>query len=196
MTTLDLFAVPDGPDVAPWDAPWPEGTVVSDDPSVPDRLAVDAATAALSPCGTWRYALRRRWGPGPVLVWVMLNPSRADGRVDDHTIRRCVALAKRDGYGAITVVNLYAYRTPYPEELDGADDPVGPVNDTVLRYVVGRADAVVAAWGGDPRVAARTALVVKALGGRPLWCLGVTASGSPRHPSRVRRDAAFEPYVV
>ena len=196
MDGPDLFSfdrpVEDG--TTPWDLPWPEGAVVADDGTTPERRAAVEARAALSPCGTWRYVLRRRWGPGPVMVWVMLNPSRADGKVDDHTIRRCVALAKRDGFDAIVVINLYAYRTPYPAELDGAADAVGPANDAVIAFVLQRADAVVAAWGGDVRVARRLPVVLAAARGKTITCLGTTTTGAPRHPSRVARDATFVPY--
>lgn len=52
------------------------------------------------------------------VLWVMLNPSTADARQDDHTIRRVVSLSQRPeiGAGRVVVVNLYAARTPYPGE--------------------------------------------------------------------------------
>jgi hypothetical protein len=55
--------------------------------------------AVLSPCGTYRYQLRRqlarggRPAAGPPLVFLMLNPSTADAVTDDATIRRCRAFA-------------------------------------------------------------------------------------------------------
>jgi len=82
-------------------------------------------SAVLSDCGTYRYSLTRRWSPGPLLGWVMLNPSRADALVDDPTIRRCVGFARRWGFAGIVVRNLYALRATDPRELSRHPAPVG-----------------------------------------------------------------------
>ena len=87
--------------------------------------------AVFSRCKTYRYSLERLWEtetPVKRVVFIGLNPSTADHRVDDPTIRRCMGFAERWGYNALRVVNLFAYRTPYPEELKKAQDPVGPYN--------------------------------------------------------------------
>ncbi len=82
--------------------------------------------AVISDCGRYRYRLTRRWGDGPLLSFIMLNPSTADAEVDDPTIRRCMGFARRDGYGGIVVGNLYAFRTTKPKALFAADNPLGP----------------------------------------------------------------------
>lgn len=51
--------------------------------------------------GEYRYLLTRTVDPllastGPTLLFVMLNPSTADERVDDPTIRRCAGFARRE----------------------------------------------------------------------------------------------------
>ena len=45
-------------------------------------------TALFSPCGRFRYRLGRRWGEGPTVAFVLLNPSTADQLRDDPTVRR------------------------------------------------------------------------------------------------------------
>lgn len=68
----------------------------------------------------WRYELWRRWGPRPnsigrgSLVFVMLNPSTADSKTDDPTVRRCVGFAWGAGYTGLKVVNLFAHRDRDP----------------------------------------------------------------------------------
>jgi hypothetical protein len=59
----------------------------------------------------------------------MLNPSTADERRDDPTIRRCIGFSRARGFGGKTVVNLFALRTPEPRDLREHADPIGPDND-------------------------------------------------------------------
>ena len=143
-------------------------------------------TASFSRDGRYRYALGREWGEGPTLTWVMLNPSTADHRRDDPTIRRCMAFSRAWGFGGLRVVNLFALRATSPRALLDASDPIGPRGSRVLRESLGSAEGVVAAWGNvHPR------LVSRADAARPLlphgaWCLGTTRRGEPLHPLYVR----------
>lgn len=139
--------------------------------------------------GRYRYRLRRRWGPGPQVAFVMLNPNGADAVRDDPTIRRCVGFARRWGFGAVEVVNLFGYRTGDALALARAEDPIGPENDRHLRRAVRAADVVVCAWGASPLAARRAAAVAAVFAGRSLRCLGRTASGAPRHPLYLRSDS-------
>ena len=145
--------------------------------------------AVFSACGQYRYRLDRRWSAGGGnVVWIMLNPSRADAGTDDPTIRRCIAFSRLWGYGGMVVVNLFALRATHPDALYGMLDPVGPENDAhiaaVLRSTAGAAPPgpdIVAAWGAHPLAAGRSALVLAAAGSNVL-CLGTTRAGHPRHP--------------
>ncbi len=132
--------------------------------------------------GAWRYRLWRRWRPeGRVVAFVGLNPSTADGRQDDPTIRRCIGFAKRWQFSALEVVNLFAWRATRPTDLKLATDPIGPENDDVLARVVSRSDLVVACWGVNGAWNGRDRAVLAWLS-RPLHCLGRTRGGQPRHP--------------
>jgi hypothetical protein len=134
----------------------------------------------------YRYSLRRRWGAGPAVAWVMLNPSTADARQDDPTLRRCIAFSRAWGYGALEVVNLFALRSPRPADLCRGDDPVGPGTDRALRRALRAADAVVLAWGNPPASlppGLRTrGDLVRGWAPADALCLGVTHAGEPRHP--------------
>ena len=139
--------------------------------------------AVLSDDGRYRYTHGRRRAPGPLMGFVMLNPSTADAYADDPTIRRCVGFARREGLAGIEVVNLFAYRTPKPAALTAAGrggvDIVGPDNDTEIRRLAADrfgVPLVVAAWGqGGPgsqhwsrTLAGRIATVRGLLGARRL----------------------------
>lgn len=149
--------------------------------------------AAFSRCGSYRYALWRRWDASrPDVLFVALNPSTADHRQDDPTIRRCMGFARDWGYGGLVVANLFAFRTPLPSALRQAAAPVGPRNDRWLERLAGEAALVVAAWGAHGGMGDRAARVAPRLG--PCHCLGLTAGGAPRHPLYVRKDAPLRTY--
>lgn len=165
----------------------------------------DVAGAELSDCGHHRYLLWRVWDTTrPPLGWIMLNPSAADARQDDPTIRRCVAFAKRDDYGGIRVANLYSLRATHPYKLSMAGDPVGgPDGDPwgwLIPWGPGRASGhdVALAWGSltnrrwGPRRA--RSVIDKAPPDVRLLCLGTTKSGQPRHPLYLASDTPFVAY--
>lgn len=162
----------------------------------------DRGTADLSPCRKYRYRLTRTLtGPGMPLVFVMLNPSTADASIDDPTIRRCIGFGDRLGRSGIHVINLFAFRTPYPEELRDAqrhgEDIVGPRGDQVLDAIPG---TVICAWGPPkwPFVRERARKVAERITARrlPLFCLGTSKDGSPRHPLMLRNDATLTEWRI
>jgi hypothetical protein len=154
-------------------------------------------TAVLSVDQARRYLLTRRWDDGPLLAWLMLNPSTADARTDDATIIRCVRRARDLGaFGGIAVVNLFSLRATDPRALTNCPDPVGAGNDSFIVRTCRTALLVVAAWGAYGAYLGRGAEVTSLLGrsGIQPFCLGVTASGHPRHPGRMAYATALVPF--
>lgn len=139
--------------------------------------------ADISEDGLYRYALGRRWDVSlPECVFIMLNPSTADGSQDDPTIRRCISFAQDLGYGSLLVGNLYAFRATDPNVLFQAPEPTGgEANDSVLADLMMRGELVIAAWGNHGK-AARVHQVVGLPGAERLKALATTNSGAPRHP--------------
>jgi hypothetical protein len=151
-------------------------------PLIPE--VVYGRVAKISPCGTYRYTLGRRWGTGPTLGWVMLNPSTADARADDPTVRRCIRFSREAGYGGLVIVNLFALRATDPRELLTHPDPVGG-NDKHLLNAVWGCPATVLAWGTHAeKFYGRVRSVLHELSQTKtkLLCLGRTRGGHPRHP--------------
>jgi hypothetical protein len=129
--------------------------------------------------------LTREFGGESTCVFVMLNPSTADAKHDDPTIRRCIGFAKREGFGRLEVVNLFGFRATSPSDLFASDDPVGQENDRVVKEALAHADQVIAAWGNYGGVdRGRVEAISRIIGqsGKSVRCLGLTASGQPRHP--------------
>lgn len=148
-------------------------------------------SAVLSPDGRYRYLLNRVWEPELGRVcWVMLNPSTADATNDDRTISRCIGFTRAWGYGALTVVNLYAYRATKPSALVTALDPVGPDNAMHIAASIAAAQLTVAAWGaGYPKAHGRVVeRASSALRNGGAYVLGLTKHGVPRHPLYMRAD--------
>jgi hypothetical protein len=146
-----------------------------------------------APFFPYRYTLWRIWqADGPQLAFVGLNPSTADETVDDPTIRRCIDFAKQWGYGSLCMLNLFAFRATDPKVMKLTIDPVGPENDKYLLQTAEKCRMTVAAWGIHGVYRQRAKKVIKLL--PPLWCLGVTDDGHPRHPLYMRKDSQLLRY--
>lgn len=149
-------------------------------------------TAYLSEDRTYRYELWRVWGAGRIVVIIGLNPSTADEEVDDPTITREIAFAKSWGFAGLCKVNLFAYRATQPADMRRAADPVGPLNDEVLRSLSG--NFVVAAWGvhGTHR---RRDEAVRAMFPQ-LHYLRLTKDGHPSHPLYLPGNLTPQPWTT
>jgi hypothetical protein len=147
--------------------------------------------AAFSPCGHHRWWLERRWDAQlPRLLFIGLNPSRADAQRDDPTLRRLLGFAQAWGFGALEVINLFSRISASPAVLRRSREPVGGANDAWMRARVASlrpGDAVWLGWGNGGGWRDRDREVLELLQGAlpaetPLLALALTAAGQPRHP--------------
>ena len=162
--------------------------------------------ADISDCGLYRFKLWRRWCAGTVCLWIMLNPSTAGAHINDPTIKRCISFASAWGHGAIDVVNLFPFRATKPSHLfewlndhprlPFAPSDVAARNEAAIITSARGAQTIVVAWGSQRSIIfdCQAVRVVDGLKGRglPLWSLGATASGHPRHPLYVRQSMPLE----
>ena len=110
--------------------------------------------ALISDCGQYRYELHREWDKkkGKVL-FIMLNPSTADGLNNDLTTIRCINFAKKWGYGGIMIGNIYPFRAKRPKDLKKWLDEGIEMYDSRfqnmihVKRLVPQADMIVCAWG-------------------------------------------------
>lgn len=181
------------------------------------------AGATISQCGRYRYRLWREWRLHPVpaqwdmwvdergkpvvdgagaqlgepkaCVFIMLNPSTADGAQDDPTIRRCVSFARSWGFDRLEVLNLFAHRATNPRELlalSDEDDPVGPSNLEAFKDVLhygGPVGRLVCAWGAHGAHLGQDETALGWLGSHRCYALGLTKEGQPKHPLYVPGNA-------
>jgi hypothetical protein len=161
-------------------------------------------TAIFSECGKYRYLLTRSLtkdsslAPCPI-VFIMLNPSKATSDKDDPTIRRCIKLARDNGYTDLIVLNLFAYIAADPEGLAASHSPVGPENyQTITKFISNpNYPDIVIAWGANRLATELATILVRSLAprhGKDLLCLGKTKSGAPRHPLYIKKNQKFEVY--
>jgi hypothetical protein len=159
----------------------------------------DAASVAVySDCEAYRYDLTRVWdASGPKALFVMLNPSTATEYQNDPTVERCERRARTLGYGAFRVANIFAYRATDPKVMRGVADPVGPENDAAISNGAHWADRVICAWGSHGAHLNRGHAVETLLRGieKPLWHLGLTQAGQPKHPLYIGYDRQPELWV-
>jgi hypothetical protein len=158
--------------------------------------------AIFSPCGRYRYVLA--WPTGAVnaaghhderyALFVLANPSTATAEQTDPTVARCIAYAKRWGYGWCRVVNVRAWRETDPRKLPAdplaisePDEPA--LNDNTIQAHAMFAAIVVVGWGklGGER-GPQVLGYLRAAGVTP-HALKLNKDGGPAHPLYLRADA-------
>jgi len=189
-------AQPEAPPVPAWQKPWDD----------------------FSPCGTYRYELGQRWAQdGPLINFLMLNPSIASKDRPDPTWTRCcergqllaqhaaqsgselAQYLRRGGIpGGVVATNLHALVSTDPEALKYAEDPIGPDNDARIEKVASEAAIVICAWGVHGKLKGRGEEVrsrLQALG-IPLHVLEFTAGAwaQPKHPLYIAYDVMPRPW--
>jgi len=153
-----------------------------------------ASFANFSPCGKYRYSLLRRWDmfDERKLIFIGLNPSTANETTNDPTIRRCIGFAKTFGFGGMVMLNLFGFVSAYPSVMIAQDDPVGPDTDRIIKSFDIPGNKFVACWG-HWKFKDRAVAVMNLIE-QPIYCLGLTNDGDPRHPLYLRKDCQLEEF--
>jgi hypothetical protein len=136
--------------------------------------------------GNYRYSLYRRWEKwGKAICWIMLNPSKADDKIEDATIRRCIGFSDYWGYSALYVGNLNPYRSTNPNLVIAMDEHIALYNTNAIIEMVHLSDKVVCAWGTMGLTHPPAFL------GTNTWHLGLTKEGYPKHPLRLSKQTTL-----
>jgi hypothetical protein len=134
--------------------------------------------------------LKRQWrnNSDNFVNFVLLNPSTADKKKDDPTIRACIKFANNLGYNGLYVTNLFAYRTCDTEELKKALEPIGEKNDYHIKKWANKSRHIIVAWGNNGTYMNRDKELLKMLKKeKNIKCLKITKLGNPGHPLFIRR---------
>lgn len=200
-----------------------QGALFDHLPVPPARFPAEPIVRAALIDGDCRFWLKRAWGAGPLIAWVMCNPSTADAERDDPTMRRVIEFSLAWGYGSCVVINIIPFISSAPAQAlawaKRADiwmphgDPPTPEwdqwreNISICVEQINAAKAHIVAWGNEPAGYSRLWLqdIAEASGAdfddehpEPIdWlCLGTTMSGAPKHPlarGQHRVPADFKP---
>jgi len=156
-----------------------------------------------SPDRRYRYTLLRMlppsfgfWRPfsGSTVQFIGLNPSTADEKRDDPTIRRLMSFARAWGFTTMWMTNLFAYRATDPMIVLKEPDPIGPENDKYLREIALKADLVVACWGVHGWYLNRGDVVRTMIPN--LHAFAINGDGTPAHPLYLRGSTIPEPWPL
>lgn len=154
-----------------------------------DHLFKDAT---FSSCKKYRYELIRVWDWSlPLVQFIGLNPSKADAKEDDPTIKSVTRISAFNGYGGFIMSNLYAYISTDPAEL--IKDENVSMNDKYLKRISYECQDVVYAWGNF-KVSDRAAEVMKLIPGG--LCIGKNSNGSPKHPLFQKGKSVLIPFTI
>lgn len=145
----------------------------------------------------YRYKLQQRWGNGPLMLWLLMNPSTADENTTDPTVAKCADMARRRGFGGQFIANVCAARFTNKRQLLGIADPIGPRNQAAVLEMATLSERVVVAHGRLPGNLQHHAVSMVTLlreAGYPLFVLGFNKDGTPKHPQA--RGKHFVPSSV
>jgi hypothetical protein len=135
--------------------------------------------ATFSDCRNYRFALWRIWDKQkPLLMFIGLNPSRADENKTDNTITKVSKITANLGYGGFYMMNLFAYVSTDPAKLICFDD--NSLNDAFLFSIRKSCMHVVFAWGNFKVATDRAKEIIRQF--PEAYCLGKNKNGSPKHP--------------
>lgn len=136
-----------------------------------------------------RYYLKREWDNSKgLLLYLMLNPSIADEKKDDPTIRRLISFTKKFNYGGFLVGNIFTEITPNPKEIDRSKE-ISDKNFKELFKLINKVDQIIYAWGNtveEPQLLKELVLNPK--------CFGKNLNGTPKHPLYLPKNSKLIAY--
>lgn len=171
---------------------------------IPRRFAPVNGGMKLSEDLDYRYLLWCRWASGPIITWIMFNPSDADKGdnedeiIPDPTINQIIHFSMHHEpvpFGGLQVVNLFAWRDSCKDCTLLQEHPIGD-GDSVLKETIYSAETIAIAWGElkarqqlNALEIARERIVLDYLQDRPRLALCTVGNGRfPGHPMYKSRD--------
>lgn len=148
-----------------------------------------------------RLVLWRIWNRSKgIVLYVGVNPSTADAKVDDATIRRLNHFTRQEGYGGFYIINLYTRITPHYEQLKSFKKINSSVSNYYIEKYARKSNLVCLMYGRRGHDTARyeevLALLDLTCNSKPIMCFGYNANGTPVHPLMIANKTRFKLHIV
>ena len=145
------------------------------------------------------------------LVFIGLNPSKANSSNNDSTLIRIINFCSKWNYKNIYVINLFGLISKSPSQLSKSKDPVGSNNDLITLKTLEfwrkniNCDLWLG-WGDKGKLYRRDRKVLKLIKNlskvdsrennysRRVLALGFSKKGSPRHPLYMPNESFLKPF--
>ena len=153
-----------------------------------------------SKCRSYRWILKRELPTGKkTVVFIGLNPSKANSSNNDRTLVRIINFCSRWNYKNIYIINLFGLISKSPFQLSKSNDPVGKNNDLIILKSLefwrddNNCDLWLG-WGDKGEFKGRDRKVLKLIKNflnlkskendysKRVLSLGLSKKGNPRHP--------------
>ncbi len=153
-----------------------------------------------SQCGSYRWILKRELLSGKkTVVFIGLNPSKANASNNDRTLIRIINFCSRWNYKNIYIINLFSLISKSPIHLSKSNDPIGENNDLITLKSLefwreNRNCDLWLGWGDKGQINGRDRKVLKLIKNfsnlkskennhsKRVLCLGLSKKGNPLHP--------------
>lgn len=162
--------------------------------------SIHTANAYLSLDRKHRLWLSRLWDEATsYALFIGLNPSTADEKKDDPTVRREVNFCRSWGLTGYWKLNLFTWRATQPSDLllahKSGEPVVDPTNHANIRKLALQASKVIIATGNvHPLLQPQLREVQRLFHRGTLQCFGHTEAGFAKHPLYLKRNAELQPY--
>lgn len=114
------------------------------------ELATFKVKALSSKDGCYRYALTKSWDSSLLKAVVIgINPSKATHLKGDNTATNAMNFLIDNGYGEMTILNLFPYRCTNPDELNKRNQSYDVDNLEYIKTYCEQADMILIIWGYD-----------------------------------------------
>ncbi|WP_269623389.1 DUF1643 domain-containing protein [Prochlorococcus marinus] len=175
---------------------------------------MNQSNAQFSLCGRYRWNLNRRFNScKKEIIFIGLNPSKANSFVNDRTLIRLINFSNLWGYGSLSVVNLFAIISNNSLDLKSFADPIGNSNNKELNNKIKAWSEkelcdLWLGWGVNGSYLNRDKVVLRKIqnyynkrvrnfpkASQP-YAIGITKDGYPRHPLYVQNKTILKPFCI
>lgn len=140
----------------------------------------------------YRYCLWRIWDLSkPRVMFIGVNPSKADENKNDNTLTKVTKIAKNNGFGGLYMMNLFPFVSTNIKNLQ-CDYLSNSVNYDWLEKIYDKCSKVVYCWGNS-KMAKEAEVNVTYIFVNPM-CLDHNKNGSPKHPLYCKDDTILIPF--